>query len=310
MNKKIVWPDGKTFAFTVFDDADNHLDSNVNNVYAFLHDLNIHTTKSIWPNKGKGAPICGGLTCEDPGYVDWIHQLQEQGFEIGYHLATYHSSIREEIYDALEKFKKYIGHDPYTMANHALCKDTIYWGPARLSNPVYKTLYRLLNLHKDKGFLGHDKTSDYFWGDYCRERITYVRNFTFKDTNTLKICPFMPYYDSKKEFVNFWYASTEGPKVMQFNKAIEPAKIDKLEEEGGLCIMYTHFGWNFSENGKLNPAFQKNMEYLAQKNCWFAPVHQVLDFLMEQNGKHAITNSERNMLERKWLTERLALGST
>jgi hypothetical protein len=310
MSIKINWPEGKSFAFTVFDDADNHLDSNVNNVYSFLNDLNIYTTKSIWPNKGHNTPICGGLTCEDEGYIDWIHTLQKQGFEIGYHLATYHSSLRDEIYDALEKFKKITGHDPFSMSNHALCKDTIYWGAARLSNPFYQFIYRILNIHKDKGFSGQIPSSPHFWGDYCRERIKYVRGFTYKDTNTLKVCPFMPYHDSKKEFANYWYASTEGPKVTQFTKAITPDKIDKLEEEGGLCIMYTHFGWDFSVNGKLNPEFQKNMEYLAGKNCWFAPVHTILDYLQEQNGIHSITSKERNHLERTWLKERFMLGST
>ena len=310
MNKKINWPGGKQFAFTIFDDADNHVDNTVQDIYSLLHDLNIHTTKSIWPNKGEKEPICGGLTCEDSGYVEWIQALQRQGFEIGYHLATYHSSVRSDIITALNKFKKYTGHDPFSMANHALCKDTIYWGPARLSNPIYKLLYRLLNIHKDKGFLGHDPKSEFFWGDYCRDRVKYVRNFTYRDINTLANCPFMPYHDTKKEFVNMWYASTEGPTVQPFNKVTHPSKIDTLEEEGGLCIMYTHFGNGFGEGGKINPTFIENMNYLSKKDCWFAPVHEVLDFLLEKNGYHSITTAERNMLEKKWLLERLTLGST
>ena len=200
--------------------------------------------------------------------------------------------------------------DSRTMANHALCKDTIYWGPARLVNPFYKLLYKLLNINKDKNFLGHVKDSEYFWGDYCKERITYVRNFTYRETNTLKACPWMPYHDPAKPLVNMWYASTEGPKVQPFTNSITPEKIDRLEEEGGLCLMYTHFAHEFSINGEINPEFRKNMEYIASRDCWFAPVSAVLDFLRKVNGDHVITKSERNKLERKWLTDRLFLGST
>ena len=310
MHNKIQWPDGKKFAFTVFDDADDHINNDVQDLYRFLKELGMKTTKSVWPNKGTGEPICGGFTCEDPGYLDWIYQLRDEGFEIGYHLATYHSSLRADSLIALDKFKKWFGNDPRVMANHALCKDTIYWGPARLSNPLYKLFYQLLNIHKDKNFLGHEEASEYFWGDYCRERITYCRNFTYRETNTLKVCPMMPYYDPKKPFVKMWYASTEGPTVEPFTKNIAPEKIDKVEEEGGLCLMYTHFAHDFSVKGQINPEFRRNMEHIAKKDCWFAPVSEVLDYLRKVNGDHVITSAERNALEKKWLTDRLFLGST
>lgn len=310
MSEKIIWPDGKKFAFTVFDDADAHVDREVENLYSFLKDLGMRTTKSVWPNKGTGEPICGGLTCEDPGYLDWVYALRDAGFEIGYHLATYHSSSRAESITALDKFNAWFGADPTTMANHALCKDTIYWGSARLVNPINKAVYGLLNLHKDKIFLGHDEKSEYFWGDLCRDRITYVRNFTFRETNTLKVCPIMPYRDPAKPFVNQWYASTEGPKVRPFTRAITHEKIDKLEEEGGLCMMYTHFGYQFSVDGTIDPEFRKNMEYIAKKDCWFAPVGTVLDYLAQVKGVHTISDRERTQLERRWLADRFVIGST
>jgi hypothetical protein len=310
MHKNVQWPGGKKFAFTVFDDADAHIDHEVQNLYRFLKDLGMRTTKSVWPNKGTGEPICGGLTCEDPGYLDWIYQLREDGFEIGYHLATYHSSTRSDSISALDKFKHWFGDNPTTMSNHALCKDTIYWGPSRLTNPLNRGIYHVLNLHKDKIFLGHDEASEYFWGDLCRDRIKYVRNFTFRDSNTLKACPFMPYHDPSKKYVDQWYASTEGPKVRQFTQAITPEKIDRVEAEGGLCLMYTHFGYEFSVGGRIDPEFRKNMELIAKKDCWFAPVGTVLDYLAKVNGAHTITETERTRLERRWLADRFVLGST
>src|ERR1035441_2324116 len=124
MNNKIKWPERKKFAFTVFDDADDHVNNDVQDVYKFLKELGMKTTKSVWPNKGTGEPICGGFTCEDPGYIDWLYDLRDDGFEIGYHLATYHSSLRKESIEALNKYRMLFEKDPCAMANHALCKDT------------------------------------------------------------------------------------------------------------------------------------------------------------------------------------------
>lgn len=51
----IPWPDGKRFAFTIFDDTDHQTLENVPPVYDFLSDLGLRTTKSVWPLKG---PAC------------------------------------------------------------------------------------------------------------------------------------------------------------------------------------------------------------------------------------------------------------
>jgi hypothetical protein len=65
-------------------------------VYEFLADKGLRTTKSVWPLAGKEVPRIGGSTCEDPEYLRWTLNLQAQGFEIGYHLATYHTSSRDQ----------------------------------------------------------------------------------------------------------------------------------------------------------------------------------------------------------------------
>ena len=55
-------------------------------------------------------------------------------------------------------------------------------------------------------FRGHVEGDPYFWGDLCQARIKYYRNFIFRNINTLKCCPFMPYHDPQKPFVNYWFA--------------------------------------------------------------------------------------------------------
>ena len=118
--RQIVWPEGKTFAFTVFDDTDFATLENTAEVYAFLADCGLRTTKSVWPNSSNEQDQEGwGETCEDSKYLDWVLDLQKQGFEIGFHMATCDSSVRHKTIHALEKFSKWFGHEPRSMANHS-----------------------------------------------------------------------------------------------------------------------------------------------------------------------------------------------
>ncbi len=98
MTAKSLWPDGKRFAFTVFDDTDSATLENVKGVYDFLADRGFRTTKSVWvaagdPSRGKNA----GQTCADPDYTRWLLDLQAKGFEIGFHNATWHGLEREAV---------------------------------------------------------------------------------------------------------------------------------------------------------------------------------------------------------------------
>ena len=305
-NNKIHWPNNKKFAFTIFDDTDGANLKDNQLVYDYLNELNFKTTKSVWVKKGihskKKYP---GITCEDKAYLDWLLKLKDAGFEIGYHNTTYESSHRQETKIGLEKFKKLFNQFPIVMANHDTNKENIYWGPHRLSESR-KIIYNILTLFKkNQYFEGHIESSLYFWGDLCRKYITYVRNFIFSDINTLKYCPYMPYKDPTKPFVNYWFASSDGNNLKKFNKCISDKNQDRLEEEGGACIMYTHFADRFSSNGKLSEKFKIQMKRLSKKNGWFVPVSTLLDFLKKKNKMHIINNEQRKALEWKWLVDKI-----
>jgi hypothetical protein len=302
---KIDWPEKKDFAFTIFDDTDNATIENVKPIYDFLAENGFLTTKSVWPSRGIGKPIWGGDTCEDEYYAKWLMDLQKQDFEIAYHMNTYHSSTRDEIIAGLGRFNQLFGHYPYSMANHTGCTDDIYWGPERLSG-FHRHIYNLMTLYRNHGkFRGHIEGDPHFWGDLCREHIKYCRNFVFNDINTLKSCTFMPYHDPARPYVNYWFASSDGPRLESFNKLLAEENQDRLEAEGGCCIVYTHLGVGFYEHGVLDARFKELMERLSKKNGWFVPVHVLLDFLMEENGRHEITKSERKRLERRWLIDKI-----
>jgi hypothetical protein len=149
-----------------------------------------------------------------------------------------------------------------------------------------------------------------FWADYYKKYITYVRNFVFEDINTLRQCPFMPYHDPQRPYVNFWFASTEGGNVQSFNNTLSEKNQDRLEAEGGACIMYTHFANGFFLDGRLDKRFESLIKRLAGKNGWFVPVSTLLDYLKEHNGEHIITPAQRAMLERKWLWHKIKVGTT
>lgn len=305
MNYKIEWPDGKGFAFTIFDDTDSATIENVREVYSLLADYGFRTTKSVWPIRGEKEPLIGGSTCEDKEYLNWVYHLMDTGFEIGYHSATFHSSMRNETIRGIEKFKELFGHSPKCTAFHHDNQENIYWGEHRLSG-LNRILYNIVLRGKYKNlFYGHVEGNNYFWGDICKKNITYVRNFVFSDINTLKACPIMPYYDLKKPFVNYWFASSNGPDVETFNRCLAEKDQDRLEEENGACIMYTHFGKDFYKNGNINSRFKFLMNRLSKKNGWFVPVSTLLDYLLEVKGQYTISNRERKRLERKWLFQQM-----
>jgi hypothetical protein len=303
------WPGGKRFAFTIFDDTDHTTIHNGPPIYQLLSELGIRTTKSVWPIQGDDIPRIGGATCQDPDYLDWTRRLQEQGFEIALHNVTYHSSRREQILMGLEHFKGCFGTYPNIHVNHTGCLDSLYWGDARLSG-INRLLYNILTRFKNRGrFLGHLESSEYFWGDRCRRDIKYVRNFVYPEINTLAACPWMPYFDEKRPFVNYWFASSEGATCESFCRTISEENQDRLEEENGACIMYTHFGAkDFHQNGGPGPRFRQLMERLSRKPGWFVPVSTLLDYILENRGHHVLSAAERNRLERKWLGNKVFIA--
>lgn len=309
MPSSITWPEGKRFAFTVVDDTDFATVENVGPVYEFLADCGFCTTKSVWVVEGdRSRGEFPGQSCENAEYLRWTRILQSRGFEIGFHNGTWHGLPREEILAALDEFAELFGHNPSTAANHTGVEDSIYWADARLTgwrSLVYNALTCFRNYRR---YRGHIEGDPHFWGDYCKERIKYYRNFIYTDINTLKACPYMPYYDPVRPYVNNWFASSDGHDLASFVDCLGEANQDRLEEEGGACIMYTHFAIDFCVNGKIDRRFKELMVRLSKKNGWFVPAVTLLDHLRETNGPHTITNAERRRLEMKWLREKILVG--
>jgi hypothetical protein len=305
---RVEWPDGRAFAFSVFDDTDRSTLENAPRVYELLAELGFRTTKSIWPLAATAEAVEGGATCEDTAYMEWAQALQRAGFEIALHNVAPQTSTREQTILGIERFRELFGAAPSAHANHTGCREAIYWGDQRLSEPNH-TVYNVLNRYATRGiYEGHVESSPLFWGDICRSEVRYVRNFVHGNVNTLGFCPQMPYHDPKRPYVRYWFASTEAPGADAFVRALSARNQDRLEAEGGACIMYTHFGSDFVHDRRVDPRFERLMRRLSERNGWFVPVTTLLDFLLVAKGPHEITDRERSALERRWLAHKIRLG--
>lgn len=309
-NASCSWPNQHQFAFTIFDDPDSQTIQDTRLIYSFLADLGFRTTKGVWPSPTRRTPSDHGLTCgQDPDYDTFLEHLVALGFEMGLHNVTSHSSFREEIREGLDTFVKRFGQNPKVLAHHYFCEENLYWGDERLTS-WRRLIYNIATRGKNHNrHFGHIEGHPMFWGDLCRERIQYVRNFVFTNINTLAACPEMPYFDPDRPFVNRWYASSEGANINLFNQRLSPARQDQLVEQGGACIMYVHFGHGFQKDGKLDPVFVQQMTRLSRMNGWFVPVSTLLDHLAAQRGITKLTAASRASLERRWLTEKLIHGT-
>ena len=300
------WPEGRSFAFTVFDDPDAQTLGASREIYALLDDLGFRTTKGVWmiepPERNSG-----GDTCEAPDVLEHALQLQQRGFEIAYHNGAPGTLPRDQIIRSLDLFRARFGHDPISMANH-YNEDAVYWGAARLSGAA-RAVYRAATRRNGR-FFGHVEGHPSFWGDICRQRIRYCRNFVFRRVNTLAACPHMPYADPERPYVQAWYASAEGAQCPSYVERLGDREIDRLEEERGACIMYTHFGHGFVRDGRLDAEFKRVMTRLAARNGWFVPVATLLDHLAARRGVHVLTPGERRRLEWSWLPAKLLHGTS
>jgi hypothetical protein len=209
---------------------------------------------------------------------------------------------------SLDRFRDLYGHDPASLANHSGCLESIYWGEDRVGG-VSKLAYNAMTGFRRRGlFRGHRADDPLFWGDLCQARVRYVRNFTYADINTLAACPVMPYHDPDRPYVKAWFASSEGAHVEEYNVCLADAAQDRLETDGGACIMYTHFASGFVRDGILDPRFVALMERMARRNGWFVPVTTLLDHLVGQRGLAVLTARQRGALERRWLRSKMRVG--
>lgn len=296
------FPGGKRFAFTIVDDTDVATVENVKPIYDLLEQLGMRTTKTVWPvSAPEGSKNFGtSQTLEDQDYLAFVLTLQRAGFEITWHAATMESSRRDRTLHALERFHDLIGAYPRIHVNHASNRDSLYWGSARVDQPLVRRLYDTLAEHPAHYFEGHVEHSPYWWGDACARHVTYARNLTFVDINTGAINPSMPYADPARPLVPLWFSSSDADDVDEFNELLHPDHQERLEREGGFCIVATHLGKRFVENGAVHPVTRARLEALARRPGWFPTTGELLDWLASRRASHALPADEWRRMQWRW----------
>jgi hypothetical protein len=296
-----TFPNNRQFAFTIFDDTDLSTRDNIGPIYRLFDDLGIRTTKSVWPLASTEEGRLGGSSLQDPKYLNFVLALKNAGVEIALHNVRNICSVREQVESGLEEFRRLIGTYPRIHTNHSHNRENIYWGPARFSH--ISPLYRSLTRFRHQVFEGHIEGSKYFWGDLCSQRIDYVRNFVFREINLDRINPSMPYHDEQRPFVKMWFSSSDAPDCASFCELVKEANQDRLEEEHGICIVYTHLACGFVNDGVVNPRVEFLLRRLTSKRGWFVPVSTLLDFRRQQRQTGSISRSEMLRMERRWLLD-------
>ncbi|KFZ43959.1 hypothetical protein KD27_09500 [Smithella sp. D17] len=280
----ITFPDGKRFAFSIVDDTDLATLERIKPLYELLYQYGMRTTKTVWvleSNEPSHSPNRGD-SLHDPAYRAFILDLKSKGFEIALHGVRGGSSQRPDILDGLERFKGVLGQYPAIHVNHSLNRDNVYWGEHRWSFAPYRWIYASVG---DRGFSGQDDESIYFWGDLVKQHVRYVNQFTYGDINLLALNPSMPYRLADKPYVNYWFPTADGDNLDRFEFLLRKENLDRLEREGGVCLVYTHMGaGSFNLGSAANPRFESRLKDLASRNGWFATASEILDYLREQPG--------------------------
>jgi len=300
-------PPGKRFAFSVLDDTDDATLENVQPLYALLRAHGFRTTKTAWPlDCPEGSRhFFAAETLQDKNYLRFVHELVDDGFELAFHGATMESSSRERTLEGLEFIRSEFGRYPRLSCNHGQNRENLYWGPRRFHTPPVRALSRLLMRGQGASYEGDQPGSRFFWGDICRDVIQYVRNFTFERLNMLGVDPRMPYHIASAPYVRYWFSTADAPDVAAFNRALSRQRIDQLANEGGVCIISTHFGKGFVEDGRVNPVTASILGYLADQAGWFVPVSEVLDGLLATGRGQTLTGREVLRMELRFVLERI-----
>ncbi len=309
MVKNLPYPSNAKFAFTILDDTDDTTVKNGRPVYNLLNGLGYRTTKTVWsfdtPSDNQG-PYFEGETLTSAEYMEWIHKLFSQNFEIAFHNATMGSSPRQDTIRALDMLNNEFDQQIRLHCNHGQNRENLHWGVDRYhSYLIRKALSFATKKNSNYGFEGNNPHSPYFWSDIADRRLSYMRAFTYNKLNGAQIPPGRPYLDTSKQKNILFFNTSDAPDVFAFNKLVNPASIDKLHEQNGWCIISTHLGKGFFNDNTINAEFKNTMEYMASLPGWFVPVSQLLDFLRSNLDGTEISPISRTHMEYAHIIDRI-----
>ena len=307
--KRIKYPNGKEFAFTILDDTDDTTVANGRPVYNLLKEANIKITKTVWAfdtARENQGPYFAGETLESPEYLDWVHELDKSGFEIAFHNASMGTAKREKTINAINFLRQEFGKDIRLHCNHGQNRENLYWGSSRYNTPLVKLLLKIREiLETNVIYEGNIAGSPFFWGDIAKERISYMRSLSFNRLNGFSIPPKTLYYDDKKPFAPVLFNTADAPDIDHFNSLVTKKAIDNLRDCNGWAIVSTHIGKGFYRDGKIDPTFCETIEYLKSMPGYYVPVTTLLDYLRDLLGITKLNSVSRFTMESQHILDRI-----
>lgn len=309
MQDKITYPNGAKFAFTILDDTDDTTVENGRPVYELFKEAAMRTTKTVWAFDSKSEnreAYLVGDTLQSAEYLEWVHELSRDGFEIAFHNASMGSSRREDTIKALDFIEKEFGRSLRLHCNHGQNRENLYWGADRYSSCILnKAMHNLSKNSAFPSFEGHQPESPYYWADIASERLSYMRAFSYRQLNGMQIVPGKPFKDPLKANTPLLFNTAEAPHVHAFNKLVNPGSLEKLCKQGGWAIVTTHIGKGFYANNKLNTEFKQTIKYLSEQPGWFVTASELLDYIRMKKGIDVISPMQRFRMEYSHVLERL-----
>ena len=303
------FPGGAKFAFTILDDTDDATVGNVRPIYELLRNLGMLVTKTAWPldcPPERQGPFFAASTLQDRAYREFVKELVEGGFELGFHNATMGSSTREDTLEGLSFLEAELGVTPVVHANHGQNRENLYWGPERYRSRVLRLPVALLaNLLGRPPYEGEVEGSPYFWGDVAHDRLRYVRSFAFTRLDTGRIPPGSPYSDPTTPWVNLWFNTSDAPDARAFKRLVTEEGIDQLRARGSYTIISTHLGKGFVRDGRVDARVEELLRHVASLDGWFVPVSTLLDRLVEVHGRKVMKVPTRWLLESSHIVDRV-----
>lgn len=304
-----MYPNGAEFAFTILDDTDDTTLVNGPPVYDVLRDYGLRTTKTVWtfdvPHEQRGI-YHAGETLETPDYLQWVQQLEREGFEIAFHNASMASSNRETTIRALDHLSTAFQRPVRLHCNHGQNRENLHWGAARYQSLPVNLLARLRDGSAGaRAYQGEVAGSPFYWSDIANRRISYIRSMAFCRLDGLHIPPYRPFKDTAKLLQPVFFNTADAPDCRAFNQLVTKSSIDELRRNAGWAIVSTHLGKGFCTQGKVDDTFVATIKHLSSLSGWFVPASELLDFLVEQNGCRPIGSMERLRMESAHVIDRL-----
>jgi hypothetical protein len=247
--------------------------------------MGIYPTRTVWIHKPYRN--CGiknqwipdvGITLEDEEYKHYCLELNDRGIEFALHSVSSGNNTREEVIGGFQVFKEIFGYYPRLYLCHSINAEHPYWGENQYKSAFARSLVRSLTGYGKEEYSGHDPQSPYYWSDFCKETVHYIRLYRTRKLNVLRYNPMMPYHQYDKPDVRFWFSASAHD--VKLCKRITSQSLDQVAGEDGAIIHYAHLAQFVmpDDSSRVKPPVKKAFQIIsARSDCWCAGVSRILD---------------------------------